>query len=300
MWNASRLILMNASAIDPEFCLGETKTMKDLDLPSRWIISRLFSTLKKVSLAIEQYRYSEAESLIYEFFWGNFCDWYLEIIKDRWDDVTTQNIAFKVLEQSLKMIHPFMPFVTEEVFGQCREGRGSISRQPWPKDHKQLIDKVAEERMQTLIDLVTALRNLRAQWNIKPQEKIRCHLSSRTKEDVALLTGAESIVKNLARVGDLTIDKKPVDQKDAAAFIVGGIKGAVPLGDLIDIKQEKKRMLDQITEQKKVSKNLSSRLKNKDFLRKAPKDVVDKEKTRLETITNRIKELETIVAGLKS
>ncbi|MCK5014864.1 MAG: valine--tRNA ligase [Candidatus Omnitrophica bacterium] len=299
MWNASRLILMNTETIDPSFCLGSTKRIKDLDLPSKWIISRLYSTLKKVSLAIEQYRYSEAESLIHEFFWGNFCDWYLEIIKDRWDDPTIQNIAFKILAHSLKMIHPFMPFVTEEIWSQCHKDKEAISLQPWPSDHKDLVDNSTEDHMQTVIDLVTSLRNLRAQWNIKPQEKIQCHLSSKSKKDIELLNETESVLKNLARIDNLTIDKKPIEKKDAVAVIVGNIKGAVPLGDLIDVKQEKERLLGQISEQKKVSSGLTNRLKNKDFLKKAPKEVIDKEKVRLESIHTKIKELEKIISGLK-
>jgi len=299
MWNASRLILMNANSIDSSFDLQSIKDIKDLDLPSKWIISKFYSTLKKVSASIEQYRYSEAESLIYEFFWGNFCDWYLEIIKDRWSDATTQNIAFKILEQSLKMIHPFMPFVTEEIWSQCHKDQDPISCQPWPTHHKQLIDKETETHMQTIIDLVTSIRTLRAQWNIKPQEKIQCHLSSKSKEDLSLLQDSEAIIKNLGRIDVLTIDKKPTDEKNTATAIVGSIKGAVPLGDLIDINKEKMRILNQIEEQKKVSKGLAGRLKNKDFVKKAPKEVVEKEKVRLESINTKMEELEKAVAGLE-
>lgn len=300
MWNASRLILMNADALDDKFCLGSTAKMKDLDLPSKWIISRLFSTIKKVSLAIEQYRYSEAENLIYEFFWGNFCDWYLEIIKDRWDDTTTQNIAFKVLEQSLKMIHPFMPFVTEEIYSQCHKDKKPLSVQPWPNEHKELTSNSDESDMQSIIDVITALRNLRAQWNISPKEDISCHLSSPSKNTIQLLKENENILKSMARIDTLTIDKKAGEQKDTATIIAGNIKGSVPLGDLIDINEEKARMLKQITEQKKVSSGLTGRLKNKDFLKKAPKEVVDKEKSRLESINTKIEELEKVVSGLSS
>ena len=154
--------------------------------------------------------------------------------------------------------------------------------------------------MQSIIDLVTSLRNLRAQWNIKPQEKIQCHLSSQSKEALSLLRDNEPILKNLARIDELTIDKRPIEKKNTATIITGNIKGAVPLGDLIDIKEEKKRMSGQICEQKKASIGLSGRLKNKDFLKKAPKEVIDKEKIRLESINIRIKELEKIVSGLKS
>jgi valyl-tRNA synthetase len=153
--------------------------------------------------------------------------------------------------------------------------------------------------MQSIIELITTLRNLRAQWNIKPQEKIQCHLSSQSKTDLSLLQNSETLLKNLARIDELTIDKKPIEKKNAATVIIGSIKGAVPLGDLIDVKQEKKRMLDHIAGQKKVSTGLTSRLSNKDFLAKAPKEVVAKEKVRLDSINTKIKELEKVVSGLE-
>ena len=294
-----RLILMNADSIDPSFDLKRTAQLKDLDLASKWIISTFYSTLTKVNTAIERYRYSEAESLIYDFFWGSFCDWYLEMIKDRWSDPTTQNIAYNILGQSLKMIHPFMPFVTEEIWSQCQRDKESISRQPWPVYNKQLVDKEVETRMQIIVDLISAIRNLRAQWNIKPQEKIKCRLSSQSKDAVALLRENEAILKNLAGIDTLVIDKKSTKEKNVATIIIGNIKGFVPLGDLIDVHKEKNRMLNHIEEQNKVSKGLSSRLRNKDFVQKAPKEVVSKEKIRLESIHSKIKELKRIVANLK-
>ncbi|HQP10579.1 MAG TPA: valine--tRNA ligase [Candidatus Omnitrophota bacterium] len=300
IWNASRLILMNAPAVDPSFAIGSAAQIKGLDLPSRWIISKLHSTPKKSGLAIEQFRYSEAENLIYEFFWGNFCDWYLEIIKDRWSDATIQNVAFKVLEESLKMIHPFMPFVTEEIWSQCHPDAGSISRQAWPSERKPPVDKASETKMQKIIDLVTLLRNVRAQWNIKPQEKIDCHLSSASHEDLALLEENKHILAALVRIDHLTAGAKPLKKDNAVTVIAGNIRAVVPLGGLIDVNEEKKRMLGQIEEQKRAAANLAARLKNKDFLKKAPQDIVDKEKARLAALNTKITELEKVISSLTS
>jgi len=295
MWNASRLILMNVKSIDPSFKLSMVKDGKDFNLASKWLVSKFYTTLGKVSTAIEQYRYSEAESLIYDFFWGNFCDWYLEIIKDQWSDASTQNTAYKILEESLKMIHPFMPFVTEEIWSQCQESNTSMCVQPWPKYHKKLIDRPSEISMQTVIDIVTQLRIVRAQWNIKPNEKIQCHLWSSSKEDVSLLNNNEGIIKSLARVGTLNISTKAVQKENSAAILVGKIKGSIPLGNVIDIDKERARMLSAIDEQKKITKGLTGRLKNKDFVKKAPKDVIEKEKDRLIFINIKIEELQKVV-----
>jgi len=298
IWNASRLILMNTDSLDPAFDLKSTIKIKDLDLASKWIISRFYTTLSNVGDAIEQYRYSEAESLIYDFFWGNFCDWYLEIVKDHWDEPQTQNITFKILEQSLLMIHPFMPFVTEEIWAQCHENSSSISNQSWPAYEKKCVNKNTENSMQTIVDLVTSIRTLRASWNIQPKEKVQCHLSSKLKEDITLLQNNEMIFKNLARINTLTIDNKSTNVKNTATIIVENIKGSVLLSELIDIEKEKKRMLEEVEEQIKVSKGLTGRLNNKDFVKKAPKDVVAKEKARLDSANVRINELKKIVENL--
>ena len=107
---------MNAKDGDTSFELSDIKDLKELDLPTQWIISKFYLTSQKVGDAIERFRYSDGESLIQEFFWSNYCDWYLEIIKDRWADPQIQNIAYAILKESLKMMHPFIPFVTEEVW----------------------------------------------------------------------------------------------------------------------------------------------------------------------------------------
>jgi valyl-tRNA synthetase len=128
---------------------------------------------------------------------------------------------------------------------------------------------------------------------------MRCHLTSKQKKDVELLRSNEQVLKNLAGINTLVIDKVLAKKKNTATVVVGTITGSLPLGGLIDIDKEKDRMLDQIKEQKKASKALSGRLKNKDFVNKAPRDVVEKEKVRLDSINSKIKELEKAVTGLK-
>ena len=132
IWNASRLILMNIDrkniAPDAEITYQE----ESLDLASRWILSRFHTTLSLVNTALEQYRFSEAENLIYDFFWGNFCDWYLEIIKQRFSDPTIQKIALDILQKSMRLIHPFMPFVTEEIWQHLEISDQCLAQSAWP------------------------------------------------------------------------------------------------------------------------------------------------------------------------
>jgi len=298
IWNASRLILMNVPRSHPPFELAQTKHMNDLDLSSKWIISRLYTTVEKVSEAIEKYRYSEAETLIHEFFWNNFCDWYLEIIKDNWSNPTFQNIAFKILETSLKIMHPFIPFVTEELWFHFHTGSTPLCLESWPAIAPSLIDEKAENEMQRLIDLITSVRNLRSQWNIKPTDFLRCHCSSDQKSDHHLLEANKEMIQKLAKIECLTIGNDLKKEKNVASAVVGTINITLPLGDLIDIEKEKKRILTQIEEYNQTSQNLFKRLKNNDFLKKAPKDVVKKEEDRLEELQKTVLELKKIIENL--
>ena len=297
--NASRLILMNAKEIDPDFDLGKTSASETVALPTRWIIAKYFETLKQVGAAIEDYKYSEAESHIYEFFWNNFCDWYLEIIKDQWQDTTVQNVAVKILENSLKFIHPFMPFVTEEIWSIIKEGEDPLSIQSWPKDIENIDSAKTLSSMQTLIDLITSIRNIRSQWKIKPNEMIKCILVTTSEESIDLIEINSSIIKALAKAKSLMISKELESAKNNAVAVVENIKCIVPLGDLLDIEQEKKKILAQIEQQQNASSSLSTRLNNEKFVNNAPAEVIEKEKARLETIDLNIKELKDVISSLE-
>ena len=310
LWNASRLILMNVKDPGIGVDLGKLDK-KALDLPSRWVIARFYATLEKVGTANERYRFSEAENLIYEFFWGNFCDWYLELIKDRWSDPLIQKIAFGILRDTLKMVHPFMPFVTEELWEKIGKEKGPLCRQDWPVTSKKLIDTSAEKQMQTLMALVAAIRNVRSQWNVNPAEEIECRLVTASAKDAALLENNTAVLKQMARLGDTRIGptrivgpavsgaKNSDKVQNAVTVLVGNIKCVIPLGGVIDVDKEKKRILDQVQEQKKVLGTLTQRLKNKEFLKKAPAEIVAKEKERLTSLSTRVTELRQVIASLE-
>ncbi len=298
VWNASRLILMHTDPSRAEF--DETQVnFKKLDLSSRWIVSRFYSTLDQVGQAIERYRFSEAESLVYEFFWGHFCDWYLEVVKNRLDDPVTLKITLMILENSLKMIHPFMPFVTEEIWSKLKSDQKPLCVQTWPDMKKKLIDRNAEREMQVLIDLVASIRNTRTQWNVKPHELIPCQFSTQTQERISLLKANASLLTLLARLDRVIIDQTLTKGKNAATAIVGDVKYAVALGEIIDVKKEKERIVDEIKNQQKVFATLSQRLKNKEFLSKAPEEIVEKERQRLVSLETKIMELKKAIANLE-
>jgi valyl-tRNA synthetase len=218
IWNAARLVLMNTNTVipapdknirgqAPAGIQGEGIDINNLDLPSRWIISRFYETLSKVSHAIEDFRFSEAEVLVQEFFWGNFCDWYLELIKSKWSDANVQKTALFVLKNSLKLIHPFMPFVTEELYSKMNSSQICLSLTAWPKKQEKLVDQEALKQMQTIIEAVVSIRNLRAEMKINPREMVNAILrpASGTHE---LLQENSTDIQRLARLNHLTLDPK--------------------------------------------------------------------------------------------
>ncbi len=293
IWNATRLILMNTSGVECKHVISGT----EMDLPSQWIVSRFYSTLQSVSEAIEKFRYSEAESLIYEFFRGNFCDWYLEMIKNKWKNENVQSVTLGILHDSLKMMHPFIPFVTEEIWSKIQENEKALCIQLWPIVEKQCINENIEKDMLVILDVITAIRNLRAQWNVKPKETIQCFLAS-SEERLSLLNDNAETVKSLARIETLTIEPQLNQTSNTAIAVVNDVKCAVLLEGLIDLDQEKQKIINQIAELKKASKGLSQRLGNEKFLERAPKDIVEKEKQRLQSLENKIKELEGVMCSL--
>ena len=232
-------------------------------------------------------------------FWGHFCDWYLEVVKDRLDDPVTLKITLMILENSLKMIHPFMPFVTEEIWSKLKKDQKPLCVQTWPDMKKRLIDRNAEREMQILIDLVASIRNTRTQWNVKPHELIPCHFSTQTQETISLLRENSSLLTLLARLDRVIIDQTLAKSKNEVTAIVGDVKYAVALGEIIDVEKEKERIAGEVKNQQKAFETLSQRLKNKEFLSKAPEEVVEKERQRLVSLETKVVELKKAIANLE-
>jgi len=299
VWNASRLVLMNLKEKGADFDLCQIYAKEKLALPERWILSRLYTTIDKVNKAIDKYRFNEAENLLYEFFWHEFCDWYLEIIKERFTDKNTQIITYKVLEKSLRMLHPFMPFITEEIWQKLSTGLGPIMIQKLPHIQKQMLDSKIDSQMMILIDLITAIRNVRANWNIDTYKKIDTILKISDPKIKKLLEENMSIVKNLAKIEALTIQKSVKRPANSACGVINKIDFYVPLTGLIDIIKEKARINNHIQEQDKLLVGINKRLKNKQFLKKAPGEVVLKEKARQEELKEKVNKLKKIIKNLK-
>lgn len=291
IWNASRFILMNIGEI-PKGDLCELYKKENLGLPEKWILSRLYSTLVAVEKAIESYNFNEASLLIYRFFWNDFCDWYIEFSKLSMADKNTKMILYKVLEKSLRMLHPIMPFLTEEIWTSLANGNRSIMESSWPHIQSQMISRETEKKMDLLIETITSIRNTRSNWNIEPAKKIDAHIKISDKKSSDVLNEYSNYLKEIAKVENLHISKDASKPPMSATSVVGhALEIYIPLSGIIDVGKEKERLAKEIEKIKGFQKSTSARLKNKEFTSKAPLEVVEKEKIKIEELKVTVKKL---------
>lgn len=298
IWNASRFLLMNLEGY-------EKLENPDYSLADRWILSRLNRTVEKVNRALNWYDFSAASRLLYEFFWAEFCDWYVELSKPRLyqKDVsdngdskpaqqiqcsekpigrlTVQNILVNVLDCFLRILHPFMPFITEEIWQKLPMAGESIMIAAWPKSHKVLIDDNVELDMELLQKITVNLRTIRAELKIAPSATIEAILRIPGQEERKMVEDHVDYIKDLAGVANLTCGKDISRPKNSALAVESGVEIFVSLEGLVDVEREKERLIKEIdslsADKKKVKANLSKR----EFLKKAPREVIDKEKAKL-------------------
>ncbi|HET7318977.1 MAG TPA: valine--tRNA ligase, partial [Nitrospirota bacterium] len=312
IWNASRFVMMNLEA---DFSPNAELITPDSSLADKWILSRLNSVSTEVRSALAEYRFNDAASALYHFIWHEYCDWYLELSKPALGEEkgsasrkAAQTVLARVLETSLRLLHPIMPFITEEIwqtlpesirnadFGIRNEKQGvkreSIVIAPYPVADETLINPEIERDMQLVMDLILALRNIRGEMNIAPSVQIRAIAKVETREIGGHLEKAASYVRTLARLGELRIGTHETKPKAAAT---AGIKGAeiyVPLEGILDLTQARERLQKEIA---KISKDIdvfSKKLANRDFVDKAPKAVVEKDTSKLEDFKAKREKLE--------
>jgi valyl-tRNA synthetase len=315
IWNASRFILLNLKPENTSQDLCVVLEKEKLNLSQRWILSNFYQMLTDLDKALKQYRFNEAVNLIYDFFWSKFCDWYLEIAKLNINDKNTQIILFKILEKSLRILHPFMPFITEEIWQKLPGAdKASISKSSWPHIQKQIIDKKVNpaphskvkkqgfmrggvnHEMQMLMDIVVCARNIRSTVKISLNDSIKLQIQTTNKAKIALINENQEIIKLLAQAKEISFIKdKKEKSKGVSAVIAKDISINVPLEGLVDVDKEKQRLESQIKELETLLKDKQMRLKNKAFLEKAPEEVVEAEKERVAEMKERITKLKEII-----
>ena len=289
IWNASRFALMNLDSYDKD------AEKAPLTLADKWILSRLQHTIQAVSDYLEKFELGEAGRLIYDFIWGEVCDWYIELAKPRLynkenaaERATAQSVLCKVLGDAMKLLHPYMPFITEEIWQHLPHEGKSIMIAPWPKADDALIDDTVEKQMTVIMDTIKAIRNMRAEVNAAPGHKAPATVL--VDEDLKDVFGAHaSYIQQLGTVDDLTIGgMDDVAPENAMAAVVNGAKVYLPLKGLIDVDKELARLQKELDGAEKEAKRAAGKLSNQNFLAKAPAEVVEKEKTKQAEVLARI------------
>jgi len=297
IWNASRLVLMNLEDFDPS--ISKNYTTQPEQLFHRWILSRLHDVISEVRQAMDEYRFNDYAQTLYQFFWHEYCDWYLEMIKpefygeDRERRERAQALALFVLRQMLIMLHPIMPFVTEEIWHRLPGSEGSIMEASFPVEDSTWKNVDAERDMRFLQELVTAIRNIRGEMNIAPGLEVDVVCRYQEDRERMIAEDYEYLVKELARVKHFSIlpmegTTKP---KFAATGVAGSSEVSVILKDLLDFDAELKRVDKEIGKLESEVTVIQKKLHNEDFLKKAPEEVVEKEKEKLKRLMDKLQKL---------
>jgi len=308
IWNASRFALMNLEALSPD-AMAQTHSSEEFSLPDRWIRGRLNETIRSVRKALDEYKFNEACHILYQFIWHEFCDWYLEMTKlylyregdQKRQDLTRQTLL-EVLDAILRLLHPFMPFITEEIWQQLptRKGNESIMVAEFPKPDQQYDDQSVEDEMAWIIEVVNGLRNIRGEMNLPPSEQISVHIRTKSEEVVKRLRGQETFIQFLASAKELSIGKNVEKPLYSAYAVVRDVEIFVPM-DRARMEEEAERLQKEILKIEKESGFVMKKLSNEQFLSKAPPEIVQevKEKAlefrsqreKLEESLNKIKEM---------
>jgi valyl-tRNA synthetase len=282
IWNAYRFV---ASHLDAQEVRQVRPADLALTLPDRWILSRLTEVIRGVSDALSAYRFNDAASILYQFLWHEYCDWYLEIVKDRLAasaDPASQRagrvLLVHVLEQSLRLLHPIMPFITEEIWQRLPHEGESIMRASWPRADGSRHWPEAVEAMTTLMDITREVRNIRSNCNIPPAKRLPLTLRTTGPAQDRLLESAQGHLTSLARLSQLTWGQDVTTPAVAATAVVRNLEIHVPLEGLIDLTEERERLNRELAKVGQALERVSRKLANPDFLGKAPPAVVSQQR----------------------
>ncbi|NLN86808.1 MAG: valine--tRNA ligase [Syntrophomonadaceae bacterium] len=286
IWNAARFVLMNLEGYQAADMNPEEMTLAD-----RWILGRLQQKITEITGLLEAYELGEAARRVYDFIWDEFCDWYIELSKPRLfnpanprDRVVVQNMLNTVLMDILKMLHPFMPFITEEIY-QYLPGHGpTIMLESWPQADPERVETNAIDKMQMVMAVIRAIRNIRAEFNLSHGTAIKVILVSPDPDMTGLFQGnGGAYVRDLARVGDLTVTEKiGVPPRQAVSSLLSFAEIYVPLEGIIDIDKEVGRLEKELKTIDQDMAKTEAKLNNEAFLAKAPPEVIAKERSRAE------------------
>ncbi len=285
LWNATKFVLINKTS-NNNYSLNESDETS-LELCDKWILSKLNQVNIKVAALLKEYKLGESAKLLYEFTWNDFCDWYVEFAKQRFNNKETKNrqisekVLIKVLNDILLMIHPFMPHITEELWHvlQLKPDNALLSLQKWPIHENKFVDNKLDNSFQQLFEIIRLIRNLRAELGLKPSEKVPVYLISDNDKSIDFLKTLVDDIQTLTKSSEVFIFKtNAVDKKELAksfSGIISDLEVYLPFQDFVNIDALKERLTKDLKKVNIELENLNKRLSNRNFVDKAPKDIVD-------------------------
>ncbi len=305
LWNASRFALMNLDGFEPVAMDLADPSLSDAD---RWILTRLNETIEQTTQALNDYRFNEAAGTLYSFTWNSFCDWYIELSKetlhggDPAAKRRVQGVLFSVLEQLLRLLHPLMPFITEEIWQALPGTRpaASLMLVSWPDAAAIPADVSATVRMELVMDVIRAIRNIRGEMDVPPGKQISALLLCGSQESAAILESAQGAIRALARVGELQVGQELTRPAQAATQVAGDVEICLPLAGLVDIAEEEQRLGKEIAKVRTDVEFFRKKLSNEKFVANAPAEVLEKDRGKLAEAEEKLAILERSLAKLAS
>jgi valyl-tRNA synthetase len=299
IWNASRFAMMNLEGFDPASVDPASLKLSNAD---KWILFRLNEAAASVEENLTTFKFNDAASDLYRFTWSEFCDWYIELIKDdlyKGDSdrqLTAKYVLWLTLENLLRLLHPFMPFITEEIWQalpRTGEEASSIMIAPFPKAREEWAAFAgAAAEMELVMEVIKGIRNIRGEMEVPPSKQIATLLDCKSRESLELLKKNEVYVMSLTRLSDLAIGQGVERPAEASLQVAGDVEIIVPLKGLVNVEEEEKRLNKEIAKIEKDIEFLSKKLQNPSFVERAPADVVEKEREKVGEFENKKKLLE--------
>lgn len=305
LWNASRFALMNLDGFDPATI---DLTRLDLSLADQWILTRLSEAAQNAGRALAEYRFNEGASILYAFTWHEFCDWYIELSKDDLygDDeaakARARAVVFTVLEQLLRLLHPFMPFITEEIWQALPGGRpvDSIMLADYPTGEGLPVNQEGARRMEWIMEVVKAIRNIRGEMDVPPSKQIAAVLDCKGEEAVAVMAAGEGYIRALARVVELTSGVGVERPAQAATQVAGEVEILLPLAGLVNVEEEEKRLGKEIAKVQKDVEFFAKKLSNEKFVANAPPEVLEKDRGKQKEAEEKLEILQESLKKIQS
>jgi valyl-tRNA synthetase len=290
IWNASRFVLMNLQGYEKVEIQSDELTLAD-----RWIISRLNQTVEEVNNLLESYDLGEAARALYDFIWDEFCDWYIELAKPRLSDLVSrreklvvQNVLNDVLTNILRLLHPFMPFITEEIYHYLPGHNETIMLDSWPQKDASRVWQSSLDEMQQVMNVIRALRNIRAEFNVNPGTQIKAIMVVKNDSYRQMFAANQSYIRQMARLNEMEIVAK-LGRKPAQAVTALTTEAEiyVPLEGVIDVKKEIARLQKDLKNAEGELARAEGKLNNQNFLTRAPEAVIEKEKVKADEARTR-------------